>query len=369
MFPGPLRRTFLLFLTVGTFCVAAGEARGTLTVTVTNNTKAPVADAAVKAVRIQDSKESSLKTDARGMCVLDLPVGTYCLTVRAAGYQPDFIGGAIVRAQSDFPLRFALYPGDPNKKLPHEKTPAERAAELAKAHTGEVKAGQRTPGAVMTSTLDGLDEPCRVLQIKRTNGGPSARAARVAEAVAALRKRDYAGALKSYKQAVGEDGTDPNCWFNCGVLLHVQRQAQLAEVCFRTAIGLCGGGGDALFHSNLGRALGSQGKMQASEKAFNAAMIIDPTKEGLFLYELACVYHARRDFKKAVELFRKAIAKKCPDPLVYFAYGNALEMQGKGKEASEPFKRFMQLSVKDPTLADYRARTEKKLKRIESTGR
>lgn len=355
-------------LSVWTLSGAAAESTGTLTVTVMSSEKAPVAGATVKAVRIMDSKEKKATTDGSGVCKLTLPVGTYCLTVRGAGFRPDFMGGAIVRAKTDFPLRFALYPGNSEEKLPHEKTPAERAKELAEAQGKKGADAGMTPGRVIDATLTGLDEACRICKIKRTNGGPASRAGLVADALDAVRKRNHPLALQKYKLALGEDATDPNSWFNCGVLFNIQRMSRPAEVCFRTAIGLCGGGGDALYHAYLGRAYGAQGRMEAAEKAFKSAILIDPAKEGQFIYELACGYHSQRDFKNSSELFAKAVEKKCPDPQVYFALGNAYEMLGRKVQAIEQYKIFLEKGATDPVLADFIQRAKEKIERMKKAG-
>lgn len=346
---------------------AADEApkpRGAVSITVTDKDGTAVKDAAIKAVRIGDAQAAEGKSGADGTCKLDLEIGTYCFTVRAANFGPDFTGGVTVRAKTDLPLHFMLYPGNPATKLPYEKTPAERAAE---ADDERKKRGEPPVAAaqeVLKTTYEGLDATCKDLGIERTNGGPAMRTALVKTALELAGKADYQGALEKYRQAVGEDASDPLSWFNMGVLYGVQKQAKNSERCFRTAIGLCGGGGEADYHSYLGRALGTQGRFEESEKEFGIAIGLEPKHEGQYLYELACSYHALRMFDKSAPLFAKAIQKGCDDLAVYFAYGNALEMQGKKAEALAQYKNFVKFADDDTELQGYVLRAKQKIEAL-----
>lgn len=340
------------------------EAQGTLALAIQDTHQTPIASADIKAVRIVDSKTVEAKSDGAGACKLVLPVGTYCLTVRAPNCRPDFTGGVVVRADSVFPVKFTLYPGDPNEKLPHEKAPQDRADELAKIQAAKGKEEQTTAATVVTAAYAGLDEACKACKIERTNGGPGARADHTAVAMELLRDRDFAGALTKLKKALGEDPSDAEAWFNCGVLFLHQRQSGPSAVCMRTAIGLCGGGGKAVYHAHLGRALGAQGDLAGAEKCFKAAAILDPDNEAQYTYDTAIAYHSAQSHAKAAELFKKAIDLKYGRAEAVFGYANALEMLGRKNEALAQYRLFMEKSKDDPELADYRASTEQKIARL-----
>ncbi len=343
----------------------AAEKTGTLSVKITDSSEGPVPGAKLIAKHIRDQKTFNGTSGADGICKLKLPIGTYFLTVRAPSFRPDCMGGPRVRIDSETSVRFMLMPGDPSQKLPHEKTPEERAAELAKAQAKKGEEASATPSSVMSDTWEGLDEACKICKIERLNGGPAARAVLVQEALKLVQAGDYPKALTKYKAAIGEDASDPNSWFNCGVLFNIQRQSRPAETCFRTAIGLCGGGGEAAYHAYLGRALGAQGRLKDAEASFKSALTIDPAQEGQYAYELGCQYHSNRNFVKSEQHFSKAIEKGCSDPQVYFACGNAQEMQGKKAAAIENYKLFIEKGAKDPQIADFIERARQKLERLQ----
>lgn len=340
------------------------EAQGTLALRVLDTLQTPIASAGIKAVRIVDGKTFDAKSDGSGACKLVLPVGTYCLTVRAPNCRPDFTGGVVVRADSVFPVKFTLYPGDPGEKLPHEKTPQERADELARIQAAKGKEEQTTAATVTAAAYEGLEEACKACKIERTGGGPAARADHTAVAMELIREKDLAGALVKLKQALGEDPSDAEAWFNCGVLFLQQRQSGPSAVCFRTAIGLCGGGGKAVYHAQLGRALSAQGNCAGAEKCFKAATILDPENEAQYAYDTANAYHSAQIHAKAAELFKKAIDLKYGRPEAVFGYANALEMLGRKTEALAQYRLFMEQSKDDPELAGYRASTEQKIARL-----
>lgn len=338
---------------------------GSVAITVSDRNGGQVKDAAVKAVRIGDGKLQEIRTGADGSCKLELEVGTWCFTVRAAGFGPDFTGGVVVRAKTEAPLQFMLYPGNPDLKLPFEKTAAERQAERAAA---EEKKAAADPAAAAHATLkaayEGLDAACKTLDIQRANGGPALRVGLVKQALELAANRKYGAAIEKYRAALGEDASDPLSWFNLGVLYGAVSQARQSEHCFRTAIGLCGGGGEADYHAYLGRALGTQGKFDEAEKCFAMAIKLAPSCEGQYWYEFACAYHALRMFDKAAPLFAKAIEKRCDDPAVYFAYANALEMQGHKAEALKQYKTFLNWSADDPDLQSYVQKAKAKVETL-----
>lgn len=336
---------------------------GTLSILVTDANGAAIFGAKIKAVKLGDSKGIEQLADKEGKTKFDLDIGDYGITVRAAGYDPDFTGGVRCRARSDFELHFMLYPGSAEKKMPHEKTPEERASEMAKLRE---KLGEQAPKPeVLETTYKGLDEACKQLGIERGNGGPASRISAAKSALEMVHQKAFAGAISKYKQALGEDASDALSWFNVGVLFSVEKQAKNAELCFRTAIGLCGGTGEPEYHAYLGRVLGRLGRFDESERAFKSAMALAPTQEGLYLYELGTGYHAIKDFKKAEPHFAEAIKKNCADPAVYFAHGNALEMLGRKTEALKAYRTFLDKAKDDADLTEYLPKAKERVAKLE----
>ncbi|MBI3829195.1 MAG: tetratricopeptide repeat protein [Planctomycetes bacterium] len=351
------------------------KAHGVIAVSVTDRNGVAVKDASVKAVRIGDNRLTEGKSGADGACKLDLEIGTYCFTVRAPSFAPDFTGGVNVHAKSESNIVFMLNPGDPNTKLPFEKTPADRAAELAKTQqklndqaTEEARKAAEALNAdyakSLQATYEGLDATCKALGIERKGGGPAKRNAAVRAALDLAGKQKYEEALDKYREAVGEDASDPLSWFNMGVLFGALRQAKNSELCYRTAIGLCGGGGEADYHAYLGQALGAQGRFADAEKEYKSAIALEPKNEGQYLYELGCAYHAMQMFDKSAPLFAKAIDKHCDEVAVYFAYGNALEMTGKKEDAAKAYETFLKFGADDPSLQQYVQKAKAKLEAL-----
>lgn len=373
-----LTATWALLMLCAAFHAACAEepkARGVIAVSVTDRNGVAVKDASVKAVRIGDNKLAEGKSGADGACKLDLEIGTYCFTVRATGFAPDFTGGVNVHAKSESNIVFMLNPGDPSTKLPFEKTPAERAAELArtqeKLNEKAAEEARKVAEALnadyaksLQATYEGLDATCKSLGIERKGGGPAKRNAAVRAALDLAGKQKYQEALDKYREAIGEDASDPLSWFNMGVLYGALRQAKNSELCYRTAIGLCGGGGEADYHAYLGQALGAQGRFEDAEKEYKSAMALEPKNEGQYLYELGCAYHAMKMFDKSAPLFAKAIDKHCDEIAVYFAYANALEMTGKKEEAAKAYETFLKFGADDPGLQQYVQKAKAKLEAL-----
>ncbi|MCZ7646637.1 MAG: carboxypeptidase regulatory-like domain-containing protein [Planctomycetota bacterium] len=353
----------LLVLLAGCACARAED--GTLLVKITDRFETPVANASIKALKIGGDKPVEFSSDASGACKLTLPAGAYGITVRAAGFKPDFTGGVPVRAKSEFPLRFQLVPGDMNEKLPYEKTPEERAEELARLQAKKGDEARTTVATVLQDAYAGLDEALKSCGIPRTGGGPAARNDHLQVAADLLNGKKYEEALGKFKLALGEDPSDAITWFNTGVVFGVVQQSRQAEICFRTAIGLCGGGGDSDFHAYLGRALGRQGRLDEAVKCYKAASVINPAKDPEYLYEVGSLFHSMRKFKEAQAYFEEAIEKKCPEPLVYFACGNAMEMQGNPRGAIRNYREFVARAEKDAQLGEYVQRTKAKLEKLE----
>ncbi|MBE7462828.1 MAG: carboxypeptidase regulatory-like domain-containing protein [Planctomycetes bacterium] len=347
-------------------CMAAAQAAetGTLAILVSDSFETPLPGAHVSALRIGGPKAVEKVTDTAGRCMLELPIGTYGITVRMAGFRADFTGGVVVRARTDFPLRFALLPGDPAEKLPHEKTPQERAEALARLQAKFGDEEKTTAAGVTQTAYDGLDEALKTCQIERTNGGPAARNDHLKIGNELLAAKKYGEALVKYKLALGEDPSHAITWFNTGVLFGVEQRSKQAETCFRTAIGLCGGGGDSDFHAYLGRALGRQGRLDEAVKCYKAASLINADKESVYLYEIGSLYHSMRQFKAAQEWFEQAVKQNCPEPLLYFAYANCLELQGQKRGAIEHYKEFLKRAESDAALVEYLQRTKEKLEKL-----
>ena len=82
---------------------------------------------------------------------------------------------------------------------------------------------------------------------------------------------------------------------------------------------------------------------------------------------MGCRYDSLRNYSKACELFALAIDLKCAEPLVYFAYGKALEMSGKRKEACVQYQRFLERSQREGGETEYILRAKERLRRLSAS--
>lgn len=99
---------------------------------------------------------------------------------------------------------------------------------------------------------------------------------------------------------------------------------------------------DAVAHSNLGRALYEQKKLQESLEAYLKSIILDASRAGRFV-SIAEVYRALKDNIKAEEMYKKAIDLDSTNINYLLAFADFQHELGKNSQA----KYYLRLALKE----------------------
>ena len=94
----------------------------------------------------------------------------------------------------------------------------------------------------------------------------------------------------------------------------------------------------------LGHALMKQGRLQEAEEQIRFALSMEP-KSPLLLEDLGSIFALQDRFAEAIPWFEAAIKQEPRLPLVHKKLGQALAALGKGKEADQEFREYLELDT------------------------
>ncbi|MBN1494698.1 tetratricopeptide repeat protein [Candidatus Peregrinibacteria bacterium] len=175
-------------------------------------------------------------------------------------------------------------------------------------------------------------------------------------AVKHYEKGDMEEAEKKLIQVTALDENFTDALHKLGMIYLKQDQFGKAEAIFKQLI--YGGENDAVFFSNLGRALYEQKKYEEALEAYLKAIDLDATRPGRFV-SAAEVYRRLDNKEKAAEMYKKAIEldERNIDYLLVFA--QFLIDDGKIEQAKENIAKVTEFDPENETANEMMKEIEK----------
>jgi tetratricopeptide (TPR) repeat protein len=159
----------------------------------------------------------------------------------------------------------------------------------------------------------------------------------------ALKKGDFAGAEKIYRELLGKDARDTEARLGLSFALFKQRNLQgaydnAARVIMLNPL-------SARAHALLGAAILGAGEFRLSVEEFRTALSLDD-QEALAIAGLAMVDFYENRLPSALAGLRKAVSIDGDDPDYVFNLGQAAARNEKYKEAADAYERFLIIAPK-----------------------
>jgi tetratricopeptide (TPR) repeat protein len=296
----------------------------------------PLAGATIVMVNNDNGRQYSMKTDKKGEFVaVNIPAGMYHLTISQDGKVVYEAQGKSVRAESDL-----------NIDLAKEKTAAK----------------EREMQGLTPEQRKKIAEEQQAAEKERANIGNMNQL--LAQAKTASDAGDFPSAIASIKQAIQIDSTKDLLWARLGeTYLSAASKAsaggnreaaaedynQAAEA-YRKAISIKPS--EAVYHNNLGQALGKLGKGREAADEYTSAAQLDPVNAGTYYFNLGAILTNAGKIEEANAAFDRAIAADPARSEAYYWKGVNLlskaSLDKSGKMVAPPgtadaFKKYLQL--------------------------
>jgi tetratricopeptide (TPR) repeat protein len=177
------------------------------------------------------------------------------------------------------------------------------------------------------------------------------------KAVKYYEKGDMEEAEKKLIQVTALDERFPDALHKLGLIYLKQNQFGKAEAIFKQLI--YNGENDAVYYSNLGRALYEQKKYEEALEAYLKAIELDALRPGRFI-STAEVYRQLDNKEKAEEMYKKAIEMD-PENLDYLLiFANFLIEDNKIEHAKEQLQAVLEKEPENEAAVEMMKEIEKK---------
>ncbi len=184
--------------------------------------------------------------------------------------------------------------------------------------------------------------------------------------------KEMGEAIACYQKALQFDGENAEIYNNLGIAFKEEGLFEQSELCYRRAIGLMPDYAEA--HFNLGNVLRDKGELEEAVACYRIALKIKPSinkaccnPEAIYqeqgnindivdedidrereYFLLGTAYRQRKNYKNAVENFRKAIAVNPRSAESYNELGLTLQDSGDIKEAIDCFRQLADIAPYSP---------------------
>jgi tetratricopeptide (TPR) repeat protein len=259
---------------------------------VTGEDGKPLANANIIMVNNDSGRQYTMKTDKKGDFVaVNVPIGMYHVTITLDGKVVYEAPGKNVRAETDLKIDLAKERAAAKEQQLQSLTPEQRKK---------------------------IAEEQQAAEKERANLGSMNQL--LAQAKASSDAGDFVSAANTIKQAIQVDPGKDLLWSRLGeAYLSAGGKAATAgnrdaaaddykeaAEAYRKAISLKPS--EAIYHNNLGQAIGKQGKSEDAAAEYTTAAQLDPANAGMYYFNLGAVLTNGGRIAEANTAFDKAIA-------------------------------------------------------------
>jgi len=190
------------------------------------------------------------------------------------------------------------------------------------------------------------------------------------KAIEYARKKEYQKAIASWQDAININSTDPDYFFNMGIVCLELKKLDEASQHLRETLKICP------IYYKAGLILGSifykQRKFELAEKYIRGSLLFNP-RNGLASLTLGTIYCILRDYDKGITMYEKTLELMPKDPRPYMGLAKIYSLKGKTEKANKCFHQIIELDKSGRgKLAQYAKRaivteSELKQKAVETT--